>query len=109
MGKKGFRFYGFVGIAIIILAEVNFFLKLQPFANWYFPIIWFGYILLMDALIYSLKKSSIIMNNRKQFFLMLALPSIVWWGFEIINYFYRLTNLQPSCLLLINPSHVRQA
>jgi len=81
-----FRKYGLIGLILIILVEINFFLQVEPFARWYFPIIWFGYILLMDALIYSLKKSSIIMNNRKQFFLMLALSSIVWWGFEIINY-----------------------
>jgi len=81
-----FRKYGIIGLIFIILVEINFFFQIEPFARWYFPIIWFGYILLMDAIVYSLKKSSIIMNKRKQFFLMLGLSSIVWWGFEIINY-----------------------
>ena len=81
-----FRKYGIIGLIFIILVEINFFFQIEPFARWYFPIIWFGYIFLIDAIVYSLKKSSIIMNKRKQFFLMLGLSSIVWWGFEIINY-----------------------
>jgi len=28
--------YGFLGVIIVLLVEINFFLKIQPFANWYF-------------------------------------------------------------------------
>jgi len=34
-----FKKYGFIGIFLIIFVEFNFLLKIQPFANWYFPII----------------------------------------------------------------------
>ena len=68
-----------------MFVEINFFLKIQPFANWYFPLVWFGYILLIDALVYKLKGSSLISNRFPQFFGMLILSVLIWWGFELIN------------------------
>ena len=62
-----FKWYGLLGAILVILVEVNFFLKIQPYANWYFPIIWFGYILVVDALIYRIKGRSLISNNFKMF------------------------------------------
>jgi len=81
-----FRIYGFIGILLIILVEINFFLKIQPFANWYFPIVWFGYILMVDALVYKLRGNSLISNRFGQFLGMFILSSIFWWVFEFINY-----------------------
>src|SRR3989344_515416 len=85
MGKRGFRLYGFIGIAVIILAEVNFFLKLQPFANWYFPIIWTGYILTLDAIVYKLKGNSLISNRFSSFGGMVVISALFWWAFEFTN------------------------
>ena len=80
-----FRKYGFLGIVMIILVEINFILKIEPFATWYFPIIWFGYILLIDALNYKLKGSSYMINKPKQFAFLVLLSAVVWWTFEAIN------------------------
>ena len=80
-----FRKYGLLGILMILFAEVNFVLKIQPYANWYFPIIWFGYILLIDAIIYKLKAHSLIMSRKEQFIKALILSALIWWLFEIIN------------------------
>ena len=80
-----FKKYGFVGILLIIFAEINFFLKIQPFANWYFPIIWFGYILTIDSLVYMIRKKSLINNRFLQFLGMFLISAIMWWIFEFIN------------------------
>lgn len=80
-----FKWYGFVGILLIIFVEINFFLKIQPFANWYFPIVWYGYILTIDALIYKLRKNSLISNRFSQFLGMIIISSLFWWIFEFIN------------------------
>ncbi len=82
-----FRRYGVLGLVLIVLVEINFFLKIQPFADWYFPIIWFGYIMLIDALVYKLRKESILSNHFNQFLGMLALSAFFWWTFEFINGF----------------------
>lgn len=80
-----FKKYGVLGILLIILVEINFFLKIQPFANWYFPIIWLGYILIIDALVYKLKSRSLISNRFYQFLGMLVISSLFWWIFDFSN------------------------
>ncbi|MBI2042782.1 hypothetical protein HYT25_00125 [Candidatus Pacearchaeota archaeon] len=80
-----FRKYGFVGIILIVLIEMNFFLKIQPFANWYFPIIWLGYILVVDAMVYQLRKNSILSNNPLQLIGMFILSAFFWYAFELLN------------------------
>lgn len=80
-----FAKYGFIGILIIILSEINFFLKIEPFASWYFPIIWVGYILTVDSLVYKLKGSSLISNRFQEFLGMVIISMLFWWIFEFIN------------------------
>jgi len=70
---------------MIILIEINFLLKIEPFATWYFPIVWFGYILLIDALNYKLRGNSYMVNKPKQFAFLVFLSALVWWMFEAIN------------------------
>ncbi|MBS3065082.1 MAG: hypothetical protein J4451_01120 [DPANN group archaeon] len=80
-----FKWYGLIGILMVGFAEANFFFKIQPLANWYFPIIWFGYILVLDAVIYKLKGNSLISNRFEQFLGMVILSALFWWIFEFIN------------------------
>jgi len=84
-----FRKYGILGIILILLVQLNFFFNIEPFARWYFPLIWFGYIFLIDAITYKLKNHSLLMNKPKQLLLMLILSSLVWWMFEYVNYVLR--------------------
>ena len=71
---------------MILFSELNFYFKIEPFASWYFPIIWFGYILLIDAIIYKLKAHSLIMSRKEQFVKALIISALIWWLFEIINF-----------------------
>lgn len=80
-----FKWYGLVGILLIVFTEINFFLKIQPFAKYYFIFIWLGYILTMDAVVYLLRKDSMLMNRRWQFFGLFFLSAIFWWIFEFMN------------------------
>jgi len=80
-----FKWYGVFGILLIILVEINFFLKIEPFASFYFPLIWLGYILVVDAIIYKLKRNSLAMNRRWQFIGLFFLSAVFWWIFEFIN------------------------
>ena len=70
---------------MILFSELNFYFKIEPFASWYFPIIWFGYIFLIDAIIYKLKGHSLIMSRKEQFLKALILSALIWWLFEVIN------------------------
>lgn len=81
-----FKWYGLVGIIIIVLSELNFFFKIEPFASWYFPIIWLGYILTVDALVYKLRKRSLISSRFYLFIGMLIISALFWWLFEFCNF-----------------------
>ena len=81
------RLYGVIGIILIILVEINFFLKIEPFASWYFPIVWIGYILVIDAMVYKIKKKSLLMNKPKYFIGLFILSAFFWYMFELINIF----------------------
>jgi hypothetical protein len=84
-GHGHFRWYGFLGILLIILVEANFLLRAEPFASWYFPIVWFGYILTVDAMIYKLRRDSLISARPYQFLGMVFMSVLFWWIFEFMN------------------------
>jgi hypothetical protein len=77
--------YGIIGIILIILVELNFFFKIEPFASWYFPIIWLGYILVIDALVYKIRKKSLLKNKPLMFLGLFVLSAIFWDAFELFN------------------------
>jgi hypothetical protein len=80
-----FPWYGYIGIVIIVIAEGLLFGGNQLVGHWFTPIVWTGYILFVDALVYRLEASSLLMTNRLEF-LIIALVSIVgWWLFEFYN------------------------
>lgn len=82
-----FRKYGFFGAILIIFTQLNFFFKIEPFASFYFPLIWSGYILVVDALIFHLRKKSLIMNKPKEFVFILFASIPLWYVFEFFNIF----------------------
>ncbi|MEK6871618.1 MAG: hypothetical protein AABX16_01825 [Nanoarchaeota archaeon] len=79
--------YGVLAILLIILVEINFFFKIEPFASWYFPIVWFSYILLVDALVYKIRKHSLINNHLFHFLGLFILSAFFWYIFEFLNIF----------------------
>ncbi len=87
-----FKKYGVLGIFIILFVEINFFFKFIDLGTFYFPLIWFGYIFLIDALVYKLKKDSLLIKRQSQFIGLLFLSAVFWWIFELIN--FRLNNWQ---------------
>lgn len=81
-----FKWYGFIGILLILLSELNFIFKIEPFASWYFPIIWLGYILTIDAIVYKLRGRSLISNKFYLFLGMVVISALFWWVFEFANF-----------------------
>jgi hypothetical protein len=80
-----FKWYGLIGIIMIAFAELNFIFKIEPFASKYFIIIWLGYILLIDALVFKLRKKSLLMNNPYKLGGLFLLSAVFWWIFEFAN------------------------
>ena len=85
MSKKRFPLHGYIGFAIIAGAEVLLFSGNQFVGHWFTPIVWTGYILLVDALIYKLKSNSPLINDRVEFVLVAVISIGGWWLCELYN------------------------
>ncbi|MFQ6618104.1 MAG: hypothetical protein ACE5QV_05390 [Fidelibacterota bacterium] len=85
--NNSFKFYGYFGIAVIVVAEVLLFLKVPLIGVYFTPIVWTGYILFIDAVIYRYRGSSYITSRRRELAIMLPWSVISWFIFEGYNLF----------------------
>ncbi|MFQ6016510.1 MAG: hypothetical protein ACE5NP_13830 [Anaerolineae bacterium] len=81
--------YGFVGLLIILTAKPLMFMRVEPVATWFTPIVWTGYILFADSLVLKLSGRSLIVNQRRQFLMMIPLSVGFWLIFEYYNLYLR--------------------
>jgi len=83
--RTKFPAHGYAGLSIITLAEVLLFSGDSLIGRWFTPIIWTGFILFIDALLYKHRGSSPLVSNRREF-LFVAIVSVGgWWLFELYN------------------------
>ncbi|MFC1563055.1 hypothetical protein ACFL4Z_03290 [candidate division KSB1 bacterium] len=89
MKNKSIHIYGAAGLLIIIAAEVLLFYRNQTIGVWFTPIIWSGYILFVDSIIYRKKGESFISSHFPEFVILLFLSVGFWLIFEGYNLFIR--------------------
>src|SRR5262249_32928956 len=49
------------------------------------PLVWTGYILTVDAVVFRLKGRSLLVSNRLEFFTIAVISVMSWWLFEFYN------------------------
>ena len=79
------KWYGWLGLGIVVVAMGLMFLRVDPVATWFTPIAWSGYILLADALALRLRGESLIHDRPREFLMMLWLSLGLWLIFEVYN------------------------
>ncbi len=77
--------YGFVGLAIIAIAEVLLFLGVEYVAIFFTPICWTGYILAIDAAVLRVRGRSLLRSEPQAFVWMAILSIFLWLIFEAYN------------------------
>src|SRR4051812_17821607 len=82
---KRFPWHGYAGILVVVVAEALLFGGNQLAGHWFTPIVWTGYILFVDALVYKLQGRSPLMNDRLEFFFVAIISIASWWLFELYN------------------------
>ena len=85
--KRIFPVRGFAGAFLVILFWTLNWSVPGLRTQWAFFPLWLGFILLVDALVYSAKGSSILSRNRNKFIELFIISIPVWWLFEALNYF----------------------
>ena len=87
MERRRFKSYGYIGLLLILFAEVSVALKLSPIIVWTTPVVWTGYILFIDSLIFKLRGNSLVTTRTREFLIMLPLSIGLWLIFEWYNLF----------------------
>ena len=77
--------WGWLGLVIILLAESLLFLHFRWVEVFFTPIVWTGYLLFADSLVYSLKGSSLMANSLRSFLGLACCSVPLWLVFEAYN------------------------
>jgi hypothetical protein len=85
VSNKRFPLHGYIGALIIAAAEVLLISGNQMVGHWFTPIVWTGYILFVDALVFKLKGRSLLVSDRFEFFAVAIISIASWWLFEFYN------------------------
>jgi hypothetical protein len=85
ISKKRFALHGYIGLVVMVLAEGLLFGGNQLVGHWFTPIIWTGYILFVDALVYRLSGRSLLLTDRLEFVIVIVTSIGVWWLCEFYN------------------------
>ena len=77
--------YGYVGLVVILAAEILLFLDISPIPVFFTPIAWTGYIVAVDAAVYSVRERSLLRSEPEAFVWMAVLSIFLWLIFEWYN------------------------
>lgn len=80
-----FPLFGWLGVLIIVSAEVLLIAEVQLVKTFFTPIVWTGYILLIDALLHKIGGNSYLLRRRQSFLIMLPVSLACWLIFEAYN------------------------
>jgi len=76
---------GWAALAVLVAAEFSMFRWVQPVATYFTPIAWTSYIVLVDAMVCSIRGRSRITSEPREFALTAALSLPLWLIFEAYN------------------------
>lgn len=77
--------YGFLALALCLVAWACSWLRIEPVSPYTFFPLWFGYILFIDALVVARHGKSLLTRARRRFILLFITSSVFWWVFEGLN------------------------
>ncbi len=81
--------YGFIGFILVILSLLAIKYNILCLKMSLFPLLGWGFIFLIDNIVFVLTKNSLIVNRRKEFFLSIPVSVIFWSLFEFYNIIHK--------------------
>lgn len=85
-GKRRMPWFGWLGLAIMIAAEVLLTEGDHPVAIAFTPIMWTGYILFVDGWVWQRHGFSYFIEKKREFPMLFLISILLWAMFEVINY-----------------------
>lgn len=83
--RDGLMWHGYAGLMIILFAEWLLFSGNETTGRWFTPVVWSGYILFVDALLYKLRGRSLLVTARVEMLIIIIVSIGGWWLFEFYN------------------------
>jgi hypothetical protein len=83
--RAGLKLHGLAGLTIIIVAEWLLFSGNEMAGRWFTPLVWTGYILFTDALLYKVTGRSPLTSARSEMLIIAIISIAGWWLFEFYN------------------------
>jgi hypothetical protein len=96
--------YFYIGIVLIVGGMLNSWFGSPRLADWTTPACWWGYVLILDAVIYRIRGKSIIRNNFRLFIYQCVFSVLFWGVFELNNLHmmnWKYVNLPPGRIEMI--------
>jgi hypothetical protein len=84
-GRRSFSLHGYVGAAIMVAAEAALFAGSRVVGEWFTPIVWTGFVLFADALVFRVAGRSLLVRDRLELVVMAVVSIACWWLFELYN------------------------
>lgn len=81
--KKGNHFW--IGLAGLLVFEIALVYRLRPVTTYFYSLIWWSYIVMVDGLVYRRQGYSLIVDRSRQFFLLIPWSVLIWLIFEGFN------------------------
>ena len=78
--------HGWIGVIIMVASQMLLYMGNRFVANWLTPIMWTGYIIAIDGLVYRLRGESWLTTRRREFPLLVLVSVGVWLIFEVYNF-----------------------
>ena len=76
---------GKIGLMIITLSEVLLYLEAHWITVYFTPLVWTGYVLLMDALVFTIQGTSLLQTRPRRFMALAVWSVPLWLIFEAYN------------------------
>jgi hypothetical protein len=80
---------GLIALPIFVLTHLLLILRVEPVLTWFYPIVWWSYIFLVDSVVYYRTGRSLIWDDgrriRQGFWIMAAWSVVIWLIFEAFN------------------------
>jgi len=81
--KKGIHLW--IGLGGLLIFQTALFLRIEPVTTYFYSLIWWSYIVMIDGIIYRLRGNSLIVNQTRRFFLLIPWSVVIWLVFEGFN------------------------
>ena len=76
---------GLIALAVFLLAHLSLVLRVEPVLTWFYPIVWWSYIVIADSVVNYRTGRSLIWDHDRRFWLMAWWSAVIWLIFEAFN------------------------